>query len=229
MSALLFNLKNVDIAYKNLIVLRQVNLQIDAGEKIVLVGPSDAGKTTLLKKLYQLRPQECGFIQQHFDLVKQLSVIDNIHLKRLDHFPIFFHLINIIQPQRRKIKRILPILKTIGMEEKMSAKAGHLSNEQQQRVAVGRAIYQDHPILLADEPVAAMASSQAEVILRALIDTENTIIMALHSVELTLKYAQRIVGLNSGCIRFDLPKEQVTPDHITDLYLRSCDKNPVRV
>jgi phosphonate transport system ATP-binding protein len=218
-SALLFNLKNMDLAYKDLIVLRQVNLQIEKGEKIVLAGPSGAGKTTLLKKLYQLRPQECGFIQQHFAIVKQLSVIDNIHLKRLDHSPIFLRLINFIKFQKRKVKKILPILQTIGLEEKMSAKAGELSDEQQQRLSVGRAIYQNHPILLADEPVAAMASSQAEVILRALINTENTIIMALHSVELTLKYAQRIVGLSAGQIRFDLPKEQVTSDHITDLYL----------
>ena len=219
MSALLFNLKNADLAYDDLMVLREVNFKIEAKEKIVLVGPSGAGKTTLLNKLYQLRPHECSFIQQHFTLIKQLSVIANIHLKRLDYFPIFFHLINFIEARRRKFNRMLPILKIIGMQEKMSAKVGYLSNEQQQRVAVGRALYQDQPILLADEPVAAMAFSQADIMLSALFNRENTIIMALHSVELTLKYAQRIVGLNAGRIRFDLPRRKVTPDHITDLYL----------
>lgn len=219
MSALLFNLKNVDLTCDDLIVLRQVNLQIEAKEKVVLVGPSGAGKTTLLQKLYQLRPHECSFIQQHFALVKQLSVIDNIHLKRLDHFTILFYFINFIKLQKRKVKTVLPILKTIGMEEKMLVKVGRLSEEQQQRVAVGRAIYQAAPILLADEPVATMDPFQADIILSALTNTENTIIMALHSVELTLKYAQRIVGLCAGRIRFDLPKKQVTPDHITDLYL----------
>jgi phosphonate transport system ATP-binding protein len=218
-SALLFNLKNVDLAYDDLIILRQVNLQIEAKEKIVLVGPSGAGKTTLLKRLYQLRPHQSSFIQQHFALVKELSVIDNIYLNRLDHFLRFFHLINVIKPQRRKIKQILPILKTIGLEEKMSTKVGRLSKDQQQRVAVGRAIYQDHSIILADEPIAAMASSIGETIVKDLLDSEKTVIMALHSVELTLRYAQRIVGLGAGRIRFDLPRKKVTPDHITDLYL----------
>jgi phosphonate transport system ATP-binding protein len=113
----------------------------------------------------------------------------------------------------------MTILKKIGMEEKMFVKVGRLSDDQQQQVAVCRALYQDKPILLADEPVAAMNSSQAEATLDILIDTAKTVVMALHSVELTLKYARRIVGLCSGRIRFDLPVNQVTPDDITDLYL----------
>ena len=218
MGKLLFNLENVNVTYNDLIILRQVNLQIESGEKVALVGPSGTGKTSLLHKLYQLRPRECAFIQQHFALAPQLSVIHNIHLKSMDHLPIFFNLINLFMPQKKN-KKMMTILKKIGMEEKIFVKVGRLSDNQQQRVAVGRAIYQGKPILLADEPVASMDLSQADSVLNIFIDTEKTVVMALHSVELTLKYARRIVGLCAGRICFDLPVDKVTPGYITDLYL----------
>jgi phosphonate transport system ATP-binding protein len=219
LGTLLFNLENVDVANNDLVVLHQVNLQIESGEKVALVGPSGTGKTSLLHTLYQLRPRECAFIQQHFALVPQLSVVHNIHLKSMDYLSIFLRFFKLVIPQKKRKKKIMTVLKKIGMEEKMFEEVGRLSEDQQQRVAVGRAIYQGKPILLADEPVASMDFSLADAILNILIGTEKTVVMALHSVELTLKYARRIVGLSAGRICFDLPVDQVTPDYITDLYL----------
>ncbi len=219
MNPVLFNLENVDVTYQNRIVLHQVNLEIRSGEKIALVGPSGAGKTTLLHKLFQLRPQECSFVHQHFALVPQLSVFHNIYMERLDYCAIIHKLLSIIKPQKKRIEKIRPILKAVGMEEKLFTKVEELSDDQQQRVAVGRAIFRGKGILLADEPVAAMDPLEGNAILKRIVNTRHTVILALHSVEFTLKYAQRVVGLCGGKIKFDLPADQVTSDHITDLYL----------
>lgn len=221
MGKLLFNLENVDVTYRDLIVLRQVNLQITQGEKIVIVGPCGAGKTTLLNRLYQLRPSDCAFIHQHFDLAPRISAFHNIYAGREERYSTFYNLLNRIKPQKKVVEEIRSILKTVGMEESLFEKTGRLSDSRQQRVAVGRALYRGSRILLADEPIAALNFLQANAILDLFAETEGTVVMTLHSVELTLKYAHRIVGLCAGRIRFDLPVDQVTPDHITDLYL-SC-------
>ena len=221
MDKILFDLENVNVAYKDLLALHQINLQVTPGEKIALVGPSGAGKTTLLHKLYQLRPHECAFIHQHYALVEQLSAFHNVYMGRLDQHSTLFNLLNLIKPQKMMVKEILPILRSMGMEEKMFIKVGQLSGGQQQRIAVGRAIYKGSRILLADEPISSVDPQRADTILKKIVDTDKTVVMALHSVELTLNYARRIVGLCGGTIRFDLPTDQVTPDHITDLYI-SC-------
>ncbi len=221
MSTVLFNLENVDVVYQDLIALHQVNLKIRSGEKIALVGPSGAGKTTLLHQLFQLRPLECSLIQQHFAHVPQLSVFHNIYMEPLDHYSSPCALQNLVMPRKNLIKKIRPILKAIGMEKKLFTKVEELSGDQQQRVAVGRAIFRDRDILLADEPVAAMEPLERDEILKLIVNTGHTVVMALHPVEFTLKYAQRVVGLYAGEIKFDLPASQVTSDHIIDLYL-SC-------
>ncbi len=217
----LFDLQGVDLAYSNVIALREISLQIGAGEKVALIGPSGAGKTTLLSKLYQLQAEKTAFIHQQFALVPQLSVFHNIYIGQLDRQPWLGNLRNLLKPEASKLEEIMQILKQLGLEDKVRTRVGELSGGQQQRVAVGRAIYRGSEILLADEPVASLDIHQGEAIVKLIMATDKTVITSLHSVDFALRFAERIIGLRAGRIHFDLPKAAVTGEKLKELY-RPC-------
>jgi phosphonate transport system ATP-binding protein len=170
--------------------------------------------------LYRIRPKACAFIRQYDTLRRRFSVFYNLYLGRPQRRTIVSDFLNFIKPQASDAAEIWSALHSVGMAEKMGVKVGRLSAQERQRVAAAMAVYQDRPILLADEPMASAAAPKAEEIVRLITTTEKkTVVMALHSVELSLKYATRVVGLCAGTIRFDLSKDQVTPDHITALYV----------
>ena len=214
----LFNLVEENVAYENNVVLKNINLQIDRGEKVALVGPSGAGKTTLLRRLYNSVANQSAFVDQHYALVPQLSAFHNIYTGRLDQYPTFHNLLNLIKPQKKVLQEIAPILHALGMEEKIFEKIGTMSGGQQQRVAVARAIYRGEDILLADEPISSVDPLQAGTVMEIIIQNTETVVLSLHAVEFALRFAQRIVGLSTGEIRFDLPTEKVTQTMLTELY-----------
>jgi phosphonate transport system ATP-binding protein len=166
-----------------------------------------------------MRPDECAFIHQHHPLMPQLSVFHNVYMGGLNCHTTLSNLLNLVKPQKKMIAEVLPVIRSIGMEEKMFVRVEQLTREQKQRVAIGQAIYRNSPILLADEPTASLDPLCVDSILKLIINTDKTVIMVLHSVELTLKFAQRIIGICAGTIQFDLPIDQVTSDNITDLYI----------
>ena len=83
---IIFSLQNYEVTYNNYTALKDITLNIKKNEKIALIGPSGGGKTTLLRALYDQRPNECSFIHQDFALVEQLSVYNNVYIGRLDKF-----------------------------------------------------------------------------------------------------------------------------------------------
>lgn len=214
----LFDLRHVNVAYASTPALRDITIKIDEGETVALIGPSGAGKTTLLNKLYQIRAQDCAFVHQQYALVPQLSAFHNITIGRLDRRPTWFNLLNLIKPQKQVIREVIPILKTLGMTEKMFTRVEALSGGQQQRVAVGRAMYRGGRILLADEPVSSIDPLQGEAVLDLIVRTGKTVIMALHSVGFARQFADRIIGLCGGRIRFDQPAGQIHQADIDALY-----------
>lgn len=214
----LFELDGIDLAYSNGVALKDVSLRIASGEKVALVGPSGAGKTTLLNKLYQLRAGSSALIHQHYALVPQLSVFHNIYIGRLDRHSFLFNALNLIRPQMEIRRQIDPILMLLGLQDKAMTRVGELSGGQQQRVAVGRALYRGSPVLLADEPVASVDVRQGEAIIKLIMETDKTVVAALHSVDFALRYAGRIIGLCDRRIHFDRPSGSVTPDMLQELY-----------
>lgn len=214
----LLELHGETISYNGAAALTDITLQISAGEKVALIGPSGAGKTTLLRRLYQLKPQECGFIHQHYALVSQLSTFHNIYMGRLDHHSILHNLRTLIKPCRREITEISEIAGTLGLGDKLWTKIGELSGGQQQRVGIGRALYRGGTILMADEPVSSLDLVQGREIVRLITDIGQTVISAMHYVELSLEFFDRIIGLHDQHIFFDLPTHQVSPKHLEQLY-----------
>jgi phosphonate transport system ATP-binding protein len=215
----LFELQHVNVSYGQNPALRDITLRILEGERVAVIGPSGAGKSTLLNKLYEMRPADCAFVHQQYALVPQLSVFHNIYIGRLDRRATWYNLLNLIKPRKQVLGEVNPILETLGMSEKVSARVGALSGGQQQRVAVGRAMYRGGKVLLADEPVSSIDPLQGEAVLDLIVNTGKTVIMALHSVTFARRFADRIIGLCAGRIRFDLPPSQLTQEDIDELYL----------
>lgn len=215
----LFELQHVNVSYGGIPALQDITLRIREGETVAVIGPSGAGKSTLLNKFYEMRPDDCAFVHQQYALVPQLSVFHNIYIGRLDRRPTWYNLLNLIRPRRQVIDEVAPILQTLGLSDKLSSKVGALSGGQQQRVAVGRAMYRSGKVLLADEPVSSIDPRQGEAVLELIVNTGKTVIMALHSVTFARRFAERIIGLCAGRIRFDQPASQVAQADIDELYL----------
>jgi len=215
----LFELQHVNVSYGQNPVLQDITLRIQEGETVAVIGPSGAGKSTLLNRLYEMRPDDCAFVHQQYALVPQLSVFHNIYIGRLDRRATWYNLLNLMRPRQQVIDEVIPILDTLGMSDNLTARVGALSGGQQQRVAVGRAMYRGGRVLLADEPVSSIDPLQGEAILDLIVNTGKTVIMALHSVSFARRFAERIIGLCAGRIRFDLPPAQLTQELIDELYL----------
>ena len=216
----MYDLERVSVSYDGVRVLKGISLRIREGEKAVIIGPSGAGKSTLLKKLYELRQAQCAFIHQDYALVAQLSAFHNVYIGRLDQHSTTHNLLNLLRPQKVDLSHITPIFRAIGMEEKMFARVSTLSGGQQQRVAVGRAIYRRSSIILGDEPVSAIDPHQAGGLLGLVKSSADTVILAMHDVQLALAAFPRVIGLREGRVVLDLPSEEVGEDTLADLYRR---------
>jgi phosphonate transport system ATP-binding protein len=129
-----------------------------------------------------------------------------------------YNLMNLIWPRPREVERIRPIVERLGLTDKLFERAGKLSGGQQQRTAIGRALLQGGDAVLADEPFSAADNHQSRVILNALTDTFETVILAMHDVELALEYSTRIIGIKDGGIALDAPAGELTLANFDFLY-----------
>ena len=212
------SLENETISYKGIVALKQVSLQIHAGEKVALIGKSGAGKTTLLRRLYQLLPDQCAFIHQHYSLVPQLNVFHNIYMGRLDRYPVFHNVRNLIRPAKVRLDEIGRLSSSLGLREKLHTRVGELSGGQQQRVGIGRAFYRGGSVLMADEPVSSLDRVQQEQIMTIITRTDKTVVSTLHAIDLSRQFFSRIIGLKNSRILFDLPVQQVSDALLEELY-----------
>jgi len=208
--------KSYPIAAGRSWVLRNINLQIDAGEFLGIVGPSGSGKSTLLnvlglmdsewqgeyrfgeravhklnvKQRQALQREEVGFIFQHYHLIDDLSVAENLDL------PLSYRDIK-ADERKARVGDILDRFQIVGKKDLFPRQ---LSGGQQQLVAVARAAITRPRLLLADEPTGALHSSQGTMImelLKELNEQGTTVVLVTHS-EANASYAQRVVELRDG-------------------------------
>ncbi len=241
----IFELKNVNKQFGSFQSLININLQIQAGDRVALVGSSGAGKSTLInllngtlqpsegevwvlgRNLASLRPkslrqvqQQIGTIYQQFHLVDNLRVIHNINAGHLGRWSFLKAAVSLIFP--RDVETAARALKQVGMLEKLYQRTDRLSGGQQQRVAIARVLVQNPIAILADEPISSLDSERSREIIQLLRqlsqDSGKTLVTSLHAFEYAHTYYQRIIGLRQGRILFDAPAEAVSPAMVEALY-----------
>ena len=217
---MLLELKNI---YKNYIqgtmevpVLKDINLCVEEGEYVAIMGPSGSGKSTLMniigcidkptsgtyllddveiekckdKELSEVRNQKIGFVFQSFNLLPRQSALDNVAL------PLQYAKV----PIKKRKQKAKEMLEMVDLADRVSFKPTQLSGGQKQRVAIARAMVADPKILLADEPTGALDSKSGLQVME-LFDTLHkqgvTIIMITHSDEIA-SYADRVVKIIDG-------------------------------
>lgn len=240
--------KNVSLTYPSGVeALKNINLTINKGEFVVIVGMSGAGKSTLIKtinrlatvtegevqidsedvmrlkeaRLRKLRTQ-IGIIFQDYNLVGRMSAIRNVMVGRLGHTSTFNSIIGRF-PQK-DLQLAMKNLKRVGIDEKAYVRTDQLSGGQKQRVSIARVLTQQPKIILADEPVASLDPPTSHKVMRDLkrVSKEDglTTVVNLHFIDLAMEYADRIIGMREGEIVFDGPIEEVSEQTFEEIYGR---------
>lgn len=199
-------------------VLKDINLRVDYGEFVAIMGTSGAGKTTLMNilgcldsptsgryifngrdvsnlsddELSVIRNEQIGFIFQNFYLIPYATVMENVLLPTL-----------YLEKTRRDVtKRAKEILRIVGLEEREDFRPNQISGGQQQRVAIARALINNPELLLADEPTGQLDTrTSAEImnIIKGLNDKGMTIIVITHDPSVAA-YAGRVIHIRDGVI-----------------------------
>jgi putative ABC transport system ATP-binding protein len=202
--------------------LRGVTLEIKAGDFVSIMGPSGCGKSTLLNllgcldrpssgqyylgqedvsrldddALSSIRSRRLGFIFQSYNLIQQLTVVENIEV------PLYYQ----DWPEASSRARAREFASTVGLEHRLEHKPFELSGGQQQRVAIARALVNDPLVILADEPTGNLDSGSGAEILK-LLDTLHasgrTIILVTHDPAVSER-AQRVIRLRDGLVESDV-------------------------
>ena len=113
---------------------------------------------------------------------------------------------------------VLKVLKQLELTEKIFAPVGELSGGQQQRAGIARALYQGCNIFLGDEPVSAVDERQAWNVIKAITNNHETVVLAMHDVQLALSFCSRIIGLSSGKIILDRKSKGMVSSDLAELY-----------
>ncbi len=213
-------------------VLKSVDLQARAGEILMLVGPSGCGKTTLLSAiagtlkidggtidvfgnklekmsggaLTKFRAKTIGFIFQQFNLIPTLSVAENVSV------PLLIQGIS----SGRAIRRSREALEKVGLGERWKERPNKLSGGQQQRIAIARALVHEPPLVICDEPTAALDAHNGEIVLdlfrQVARSPERAVIIVTHDNRI-FSYADRIATMDDGEIVEVRDQDQKQPPH----------------
>ena len=225
--------------------LDDVNLTIQDGEFVAIIGRSGAGKSTLLRSVNRMHQitagtltvngtdvstlsgkslrrfrRGIGMVFQSFNLVTRTTVIKNVLSACVPDMPFWRVLLGAFR-KADKIKA-LESLDKVGILDKAYIRADQLSGGQQQRVALARTLTQNPRIILADEPVAALDPVTAKQVMQDFVRINEemglSILLNIHHVELALEYADRIIGIRAGRIVYDGPSANVDQKVLDAIY-----------
>ena len=203
-----------------------VNLDIDKGEFVAIVGKSGSGKSTLMNiigaldvptsgkyllggkdvgklsdnQLADIRNKMIGFVFQQYNLLPRMNLLENVELPLL-----YAHVSN-----HEREKRAMEALEKVGLAEKAKQKPNQLSGGQQQRVSIARALAANPSLILADEPTGALDSKTSRQVLdffKKIHEEGNTVIMITHDNSIAIE-AKRVIRIADGKINFDGSSEE---------------------
>ena len=223
----LIQLKNIHKSYPldgfDLEILKGINLEIQAGEFVAIMGPSGSGKSTLMNilgcldtptsgeyildgeniehlsgdQLAEIRNRKIGCVCQGFNLLSRTSAIENVEL------PMVYAGV----PDKEREERAAKALDSVGLHERMHHQPNQLSGGQQQRVAIARAIVNEAPIIFADEPTGNLDTKMSVEIMDLFTKLNEklhrTIILVTHEEDIAL-FAKRIIKIVDGEIHSDI-------------------------
>ncbi len=199
-------------------VLKNITLSIAHGERVALVGKSGVGKTMLLAALREQQSNSVAWCPQQHGLVPMLSVFHNIYMGGLPRHNTLYNLLNLAKPLSRPLQEVANLARQLQLSEYLHARVEQLSGGQAQRVAIGRALYQQKNVFLGDEPVSAVDDYQAQQLLTLILEKHATLVLALHDVEQALRFCDRIIGLKDGAIVLDAPSSTLKANDLVELY-----------
>ena len=225
----LIELRHVDKHYGDLHVLNDINLSVERGEVVVVIGPSGSGKSTMCRTINRLEtidsgeiliegeplPQEgkdlarmraeLGMVFQQFNLYPNMTVLGNLTLAP----------IKLQKKSKEEATEIaIAALKRVGMAHKAGEYPQNLSGGQQQRIAIARALCTKQPIILFDEPTSALDPEMVQEVLDVMIELAQediTMICVTHEMGFARQVADRVIFMEDGRIL-----EEGTPEHFFD-------------
>lgn len=240
-----FILSDVGMKFGNLDALSGVNLEINEGERVAVIGPSGAGKTTLFrlmaavlkptsgsltalnedtkqlrgKSLTHLR-REIGILYQNDNLIQHLRVVHNVLMGKLGSWLLPRALLSLFWPQDMQAAK--DALAEVELSDKLWSMPGELSGGQQQRVAIARLIVQAPQVMLADEPVSQLDIRLGREIISLLSEIakreSTTLLVNLHTLELLQEHFTRVIALKDGKIFWQGEPNKITRELLKDLY-----------
>lgn len=241
--------ENASVTYPGGVqALKDVSVQLNDGEFVVIVGLSGAGKSTLIRAVNglvpltsgtcyvdtnEVRPKdkkairdlraEVGMIFQTHNLVKRTTVLNNVLMGRLHRTATWRTLLGTYT--KDDVELAMQALERVEIVEKAYVRASNLSGGQQQRVGIARALAQEPKVVLADEPTASLDPPTSHIVMRDLKnicrELNITMLVNLHFLDLARMYGDRIVGLRGGELVYDGPAADADEKVFEDIYGRS--------
>lgn len=223
----LIEVKNLKKSFGSLEVLKGIDLQVEKGEVVAVIGPSGSGKSTFLRCINRLDEpdsgeiifegsdicgkdvdinsvrQKIGMVFQQFNLFNHLSILENITIGP-----------TMVKGEDEKSaqEKALKLLKRVGLEDKAGEYPSRLSGGQKQRIAIVRALAMDPDVMLFDEPTSALDPEMVGEVLEVMKDLADdgmTMLIVTHEMGFAQKVANRVIFMDGGYIQ-----EQGTPDKV---------------
>ncbi|WP_101845986.1 amino acid ABC transporter ATP-binding protein [Halobacillus sp. Marseille-P3879] len=240
----MISMQQISKQFGDLVVLKDINLEVEKGKVVVVIGPSGSGKTTLLRCLNILEKPESGSItidQQTIDFSRKVSKKEILSFRKqsgmvfqtYNLFPHFTALENVMEGpvtvqgvnKAKAREKAGSLLSKVGLSEKLDVYPYQLSGGQQQRVGIARAMAIDPKVMLFDEPTSALDPElvgEVLLVMKQLAEEGRTMVVVTHEMKFAREVADEVIFMDNGVIiesgkpdeLFSRPKEQRTKEFL---------------